>query len=174
MGVDPTVSRREIGSPTQLYYHEGRAALRHYSNQTARPLWILRRRPNFTFAYRGVGAFNQEKARVGAFSVIVQLHLIVYSTTDYTGPSWTVTLARCSCSHLLQFNVMVFRSEQAAFILDFLKTNLDLDLWSHASLLNVSRTCCVWHFLGHLEGCTSWLAEGPVCMMTMSPMVILF
>ena len=30
-----------------------------------------------------VGAFNQEKALVGAFSVIVQLHrLIVYSTTS--------------------------------------------------------------------------------------------
>ena len=32
----------------------------------------------------GVAAFNQEKALVGAFSVIVQLHrLIVYSTTLY-------------------------------------------------------------------------------------------
>ena len=31
-----------------------------------------------------VGAFNQEKALVGAFSVIVQLYrLIVYSTTYY-------------------------------------------------------------------------------------------
>ena len=30
-----------------------------------------------------VGAFNQEKALVGAFSVIVQLHgLIVYSTSN--------------------------------------------------------------------------------------------
>ena len=34
-----------------------------------------------------VGAFNQEKALVGAFSVIVQLHqLIVYSTTDNAVP----------------------------------------------------------------------------------------
>ena len=33
-----------------------------------------------------VGAFNQEKALVGAFSVIVQLHrLIVYSTTGGWG-----------------------------------------------------------------------------------------
>ena len=27
-------------------YHEGRAAIRHYANQTARPLWPLRREPN--------------------------------------------------------------------------------------------------------------------------------
>ena len=75
MGVDPTLSRHEIGSVTQ--YHKGRAALRHYANL-----------PNFTSTYRGVnahlaeclnsvlnvkalvGAFNQERALVGAFSVI--------------------------------------------------------------------------------------------------------
>ena len=35
---------------------------------------------------KAVVAFNQEKALVGAFSVIVQLHrLIVYSTTVNTG-----------------------------------------------------------------------------------------
>ena len=83
MGVDPTVSQREIGST-------GQAAIRHYANQPARPLWPLRRGPNFTLRDRGVnahlakclnsvlnvkalvGAFNQEKALVGAFSVIVQ------------------------------------------------------------------------------------------------------
>ena len=32
-------------------YHEGRAALRHYTNQTARPSWLLRRHPNFTSTY---------------------------------------------------------------------------------------------------------------------------
>ena len=37
-------------------YHKGRAAIRHYSNQTARPLWLLRRGPNFTLTYRRVNA----------------------------------------------------------------------------------------------------------------------
>ena len=32
------------------------AAIRHYANQTARPLWPLRRGPNFTLRYRGVNA----------------------------------------------------------------------------------------------------------------------
>ena len=37
-------------------YHKGRAAIRHYANQTARPLWPLRRGPNFTLRDRGVKA----------------------------------------------------------------------------------------------------------------------
>ena len=37
-------------------YHKGRAAIRHYANQTARPLWLLRRGPNFTLRDRGVNA----------------------------------------------------------------------------------------------------------------------
>ena len=38
-----------------------------------------------------VGAFNQEKALVGAFSVIVQLHrLIVYSTNE---EQWTMNVS---------------------------------------------------------------------------------
>ena len=40
-------------------YHEGRAAIRqirHYANQPARPLWLLRRGPNFTLRDRGVNA----------------------------------------------------------------------------------------------------------------------
>ena len=37
-------------------YHKGRAAIRHYANQTARPLWPLRRGPNFTLRDRGVNA----------------------------------------------------------------------------------------------------------------------
>ena len=37
-------------------YHKGRAAIRHYANQTARPLWPLRRGPNFTLRNRGVNA----------------------------------------------------------------------------------------------------------------------
>ena len=41
-----------------------------------------------------VGAFNQEKALVGAFSVIVQLHqLIVYSTTNTATKLGTGSLA---------------------------------------------------------------------------------
>ena len=47
MGVDPTVRRHEIGKPTQVI-KDGR-----------------------------VGAFNQEKALVGAFSVIVQFHRLI-------------------------------------------------------------------------------------------------
>ena len=35
-------------------YHKGRAAIRHYANQPARPLWTLRRGPNFTLRDRGV------------------------------------------------------------------------------------------------------------------------
>ena len=37
-------------------YHKGRAAIRHYANQTARPLWLLCRGPNFTLRDRGVNA----------------------------------------------------------------------------------------------------------------------
>ena len=37
-------------------YHKRRAAIRHYANQTARPLWPLRRGPNFTLRDRGVNA----------------------------------------------------------------------------------------------------------------------
>ena len=37
-------------------YHKGRAAIRHYANQTARPLWPLHRGPNFTLRDRGVNA----------------------------------------------------------------------------------------------------------------------
>ena len=37
-------------------YHKGRAAIRHYANQTARPLLLLRRGPNFTLRDRGVNA----------------------------------------------------------------------------------------------------------------------
>ena len=33
-------------------YHEGGAAIRHYANQPARPLWPLRRCPNFMSTYR--------------------------------------------------------------------------------------------------------------------------
>ena len=45
-------------------YHEGRAAIRHYANQTAWPLWLLRRRR--------------------AFSVIVLYRWIVYTALPGT------------------------------------------------------------------------------------------
>ena len=35
-------------------YHKEQAAIRHYANQTARPLWPLCRGPNFTLRDRGV------------------------------------------------------------------------------------------------------------------------
>ena len=35
-------------------YHKGRAAIRHYANQTACPLWPLRRGPNFMLRDHGV------------------------------------------------------------------------------------------------------------------------
>ena len=38
----------------QHNYHKGRAAIRHYANQPARPLWPLRLRPNFMSTYRGL------------------------------------------------------------------------------------------------------------------------
>ena len=34
-------------------YHQKLAPIRHYANQPARPLWLLRRRPNFTSTYCG-------------------------------------------------------------------------------------------------------------------------
>ena len=37
-------------------YHKGRAAIRHYANQPARPLWPLRRWPNFTLRDSGFNA----------------------------------------------------------------------------------------------------------------------
>ena len=36
------------------YYHEGRAAIRHYANQPARPLWLWCQCPNFPSTYRGL------------------------------------------------------------------------------------------------------------------------
>ena len=67
-----------IGFTIGCNYHKGRAAIRHYANQPARLLWLLRRQPNFTSTYCGVGAF----------SVNVQLcRLIVYSTTCYAWQS---------------------------------------------------------------------------------------
>ena len=62
MGVDPTVSQREIGSATQK--SQGTGGL----------------------------AFNQEKALVGAFSVIVQL--VVEPMEHYTALVWTVSAQR--------------------------------------------------------------------------------
>ena len=71
----------------------------HYANQTARPLWPLRRGPNFTLRDPGVNArlayclnsvlnvkavvaaFNQEKALVGAFSVITNLWMGLFWST---------------------------------------------------------------------------------------------
>ena len=71
-------------------YHKG-WAIRHYANHPARPICLLRRRPNFTSAYRGVnarlafchssvlnvkallGAFNQEKLRDCTTSPIYRL-----------------------------------------------------------------------------------------------------
>ena len=77
----------------------GTGGYKTHTNQTAHPYWLLRWCPNFTSTYRGVNArlalclnsvlnvkavvaaFNQEKALVAAFSVIVQLHrLIVYTS----------------------------------------------------------------------------------------------
>ena len=49
--IDPTVSRCEIGTPTQLL--QGWATIRHYGNQPAHFLWLLCHRPNFTSTYRG-------------------------------------------------------------------------------------------------------------------------
>ena len=65
-------------------YHKGRVAIRHYANQPARP--CLKCVLNVKAL---VGAFNQEKALVGAlvgaFSVIVHLHrLIVYPALHCT------------------------------------------------------------------------------------------
>ena len=57
-------------------YHKGRVAIRHYANQPVR--LCLKCVLNVKAL---VEAFNQEKALVGTFSVIVQLHrLIVYGT----------------------------------------------------------------------------------------------
>ena len=70
-------------------------AIKHYANQPARPLWLLRLCPNFMSTYRGVnvnvkaleGAFDQEKALLGAFSVIVKTDCetdgAVHSTSIY-------------------------------------------------------------------------------------------
>ena len=69
----------KLGLPRK--YHKGQAAIRHYANQTARPLWPLRRGPNFTISLNVkavVAAFNQEKALVGAFSVITNLQMELF------------------------------------------------------------------------------------------------
>ena len=48
-------------------YHKGRAAIRHYANQLNSVLNVK----------AVVAALNQEKALVGAFSVIIQLHRLI-------------------------------------------------------------------------------------------------
>ena len=48
--------RRPRLGPSPGWSHKGRAAIRHYANQTPRPLWLLRRRPNFTSTCHGVNA----------------------------------------------------------------------------------------------------------------------
>ena len=52
-------------------FHDGRAAIRHYARgDNARLNSVLNVKAL-------VGAFNQEKALVGAFSVIVRLHRLI-------------------------------------------------------------------------------------------------
>ena len=81
----------------QRNYHKGQAAIRHYANQPAVPYDFCVGNPISCLLNIGstpfehsvlhvkavVAAFNQEKALVGGFSVILQLHrLIVYSTSQ--------------------------------------------------------------------------------------------
>ena len=69
---------------------KGRAAIRHYANQPAHPLWPLSWRPNFSvFNVKAiVGTFNQEKA----FSVIV-----IVKSSRTCEPSLKLRLKLC-CS----------------------------------------------------------------------------
>ena len=50
------VTTWHVATSASKSYHEGRAAIRHYANQPARPLWPLRLGPNFTLRDRGVNA----------------------------------------------------------------------------------------------------------------------
>ena len=52
----PSVMSSASKRGPQQNYHKGRAAIRHYANQIARPLWPLHRGPNFTLRERGVNA----------------------------------------------------------------------------------------------------------------------
>ena len=70
MGVDPTVSQREIGYGRN--YHKGWEAIRHYANQTKYLNSVLN-------VKAVVVAFNQEKALVGAFSVIMNLRVDLFA-----------------------------------------------------------------------------------------------
>ena len=54
-------------------YYKGWAAIRHYANQTAHPLWPLRRGHYFTLRDSGVNAHL-----VGAFSVITNLRMELF------------------------------------------------------------------------------------------------
>ena len=73
-------------------YHKGRVAIRHYANQPARP--CLKCVLNVKAL---VGAFNQEKALVGAFSVIVQLHRLIdlrhYHNATSSAPALDIWVA---------------------------------------------------------------------------------
>ena len=72
MGIDPTVSRREIESPTQLIIiKDGRLT---YCGVNACLAYCLNSVLNVKAL---VGAFNQKKALVGTFSVIVKLQTLL-------------------------------------------------------------------------------------------------
>ena len=58
----------------QRNYHKGRAAIRHYDYAYTCSAKCLNSVLNVKVV---VAAFNQEKALVGAFSVIVQLHQLI-------------------------------------------------------------------------------------------------
>ena len=58
-------------------YHKGRAAIRHYANQTACLNSVLN-------VKAVVAAFKQEKAPVGAFSVITNLLIELFEALMYS------------------------------------------------------------------------------------------
>ena len=64
MGVNPWYSRQEIGR--QQNYLKEWAAIRHSANQPAVPYDFF------------ISAFNQEKALLGAFSVITNLRMELF------------------------------------------------------------------------------------------------
>ena len=90
MAVEPTESRREIGSLTQLSWPL-------YDTMLTNPPIPYDLRQHSVLSVLNVkvvvAAFNQEKALVGAFSVIVKLHrLIVYSTSFHVTRHQVVAL----------------------------------------------------------------------------------
>ena len=92
-----------------------------------------------------VAAFNQEKALVGAFSVIVQLHrLIVHSGSPYTPPP-------------------LLRAPHGPCMLSFHFMEHGMGCWSWSSLMLYEGDCSVFSVVQRQEETQTLFDEDGLC-----------